>query len=346
MNVEIKQLMEKDAQKWDAFVQKCPYSTFYHQSAWKKVIEETYGHKAFYLYAENKDREVVGILPLFLIRNVLFFKKQFISVPFAPYAGVCCEDQEAGDALINEAISLGRKLDVDYCELRQYRNFTPSARYDFTNYYVTSVLTLSETPEETLNNLTRNKRKTVYKSQKNNLTFGYFSENNTIFDEFHRIYSVNMKILGSPHHGEKFFRNILKYTNSDIVCVFMDGRSCYAAMILFFKDTVIDFMSSAFVEDRKYYVTDFGIWNIIEKAHQSGYKYIDFGRSISNSDNLEFKRRWGAETIPLEYLYPVTKKIDLGKLQPSNYTKYAEVWSRMPATITNIIGPKLRGYIT
>jgi len=346
MSVEIKQLQKKDEQKWDAFVHKSSSSTFYHQIGWKKVIEETYGHTAYYIFAENTDGDVIGILPLFLIRNVLFLKNQFISVPFAPYAGVCCKDRDVGDALINEAISLGKKLGVDYCELRQYQTITPSARYATTNYYVTSVLTLGETPEETLNNLTRNKRKTVYKSQKNNLTFGYFRENNTIFNEFHRIYSVNMKILGSPQHGERFFRNILKYTDSDILCVFMEGRSCYAAMVLFFKDTVIDFMSSAFVEDRKYYVTDFGIWNIVLKAHQLQHKYIDFGRSINNSDNLEFKRRWGAETIPLEYYYPLAEKIDLAKLQPSNYKKYADIWSKIPSTITNIVGPKLRGYIT
>jgi FemAB-related protein (PEP-CTERM system-associated) len=344
MNFEIKHLSEKDEKKWDEFVMKSDSTTFYHQIGWKKVVEETYSHTPYYLFAENNVGEVVGVLPMFLIKDI-FFGKRLVSVPFAPYGGVCCENDDVGNTLVNEAINIGTSLGVSYCEFRNFKKQEFLNKYAKTKFYVTSILELGETPENSLQKMTRNKRKTIYKSQKNNLKIKFYNEDDQRFYDFYEIYTKNMKRLGTPHHGEKFFRNILKYTNSDIACVYMKDKCCYGAVVAFFKDTIIDFMSSALIEYRKYYVTDFGIWNLILKAHELNYKYIDFGRSIKDSENWEFKRRWGAETIPLNYCYPLSEKLNPSKLQPSKYGKFAKVWSKLPLIVANRLGPTVRKYI-
>jgi FemAB-related protein (PEP-CTERM system-associated) len=343
MNFKIKQLSEKDEKKWNEFVMNNK-TTFYHQIGWKKVVEETYRHKPYYLFAESDVGEVVGILPMFLIKDI-FFGKRLVSVPFAPYGGVCYENDDIGNALINEAMDIGKNLDVGYCELRHLNDDMSINKYTKTNLYVTSILELGDTPENTVQKMTRNKRKTIYKSQRKNLKIKFYNKDEQRFYDFYEIYMKNMKRLGTPHHGEKFFRNILKYTNSDIACVYMKDKCCYGAVVAFFKDILIDFMSSALIEYRSYYVTDFGIWNLILKAHKLNYKYIDFGRSIKDSENWEFKRRWGAETIPLNYCYPLSQKLNPSKLQPSKYGNFAKMWSKLPLKVTKVIGPIVRGYI-
>ena len=40
----------------------------------------------------KEEGEIKGILPLFLMRSMLFGKK-LVSVPFAPYGGVCADDE-------------------------------------------------------------------------------------------------------------------------------------------------------------------------------------------------------------------------------------------------------------
>ena len=343
MTVEIKQLSEKYEKKWDKFVMGDESTSCYHQIGWKKVVEETYGHKPYYLFAESENGEILGILPLFLIKDI-FFGKRLVSVPFAPYGSVCCENEDIGNALINEAINIGKNFGVGYCELRHFRNDKIANKYTKTDFYVTSILELGVAPENTVQKMTRNKRKTIYKSQRKNLKIKFYNEDNQLYD-FYDIYIKNMKRLGTPQHGEKFFRKILKYTNSDIACVYLKDKCCYGAIVLFFKDTLIDFMSSALIEYRSYYVTDFGIWNLIVKAQDLNYRYIDFGRSIKDSENWEFKRRWGAETIPLNYCYPLSEKSNPSKLQPSKYGKFAKIWSMLPLQVTKVIGPRVRGYI-
>ena len=42
-----------DKQPWDSYVLSHPDSTHCHLSGWKEVIENTYGHKTYYLIAER-----------------------------------------------------------------------------------------------------------------------------------------------------------------------------------------------------------------------------------------------------------------------------------------------------
>ena len=344
MNFEIKHLYEKNEKKWDEFVKKTEFATFCHQIKWKNIIEDTYRFQNYYLFAENDTGDVVGVLPLFMVKD-LFFGRRMVSIPFVPYGGVCCETDAIGKALIDEAITLGNKFNVDYCELRSLRAQECTRNFKKANNYVTSILSLGNTPDTTFQNVRRDKRRSILKSEKNGLEVKYLTEDKNIFPDFFDIYSQNLRRLGTPQHGEEFFKNILKYFPSDIICVYKDDDYHFCALVIFFKNTVIDYISASFIDSRKYFVTDFGVWNLIKKAHELNYTYFDFGRSVINSDNLESKRRWGVNTMNLDYCYPIDQRLNVSKLQPATFGKSAQLWSKLPLTITRFFGPRLRKFI-
>jgi len=68
---------------------------------WLNVVEKTYKHKPIYLIAKE-DSEIRGVLPLFLMRSLVFGKK-LVSVPFAPYGYVCADNGTVEKALVGEA---------------------------------------------------------------------------------------------------------------------------------------------------------------------------------------------------------------------------------------------------
>ena len=344
MNFEIKQFSQKYEKKWDEIVINNNESTYCHQIGWKNVIEETYRLNSCYLLAENDVGAVVGILPMFIVKDI-FFGKRMISLPFVPLGGICCETDDIRDALINETINMGTDHNVDYCEIRSLTDQKYFDEFKDTNTYVTSVLSLDDTPENTLKSMARNKRKNIYKSERGNLEYNYFSDNQNTFNDFYKIYSQNMKRLGTPQHSEDFFQNILKYLNADIIGVYKDNECQYSAIVILFKESMIDFTSSALIESRKFFVTDFGVWNLILKAHDMDLRYFDFGRSVRDSENWESKRRWGAKTIDLNYYYPLSQNLNVSKLNPSKYNKIAKIWSKLPSAITSQIGPILRSRI-
>ncbi|HIC90929.1 MAG TPA: peptidoglycan bridge formation protein FemAB, partial [Syntrophaceae bacterium] len=91
VTLEICNLEKNEEKEWDDYVCKSNSSTFYHMIGWKKVVEKTYGHKPIYLIAKE-DGVIKGILPLFLMKSMLFGTK-LVSVPFAPYCGVCADSE-------------------------------------------------------------------------------------------------------------------------------------------------------------------------------------------------------------------------------------------------------------
>jgi hypothetical protein len=61
--IEVRLATDADADRWDAFVERCPEATFFHRAGWKEVIETVFRHRTFYLVAE-RDGSIVGVLPL------------------------------------------------------------------------------------------------------------------------------------------------------------------------------------------------------------------------------------------------------------------------------------------
>ena len=69
-------LKRGEERPWDDYVRGCPTATHSHLSGWRSVIEKAYGHKTHYLWA-REGATTHGILPLVLIRSLLFILRPF-----------------------------------------------------------------------------------------------------------------------------------------------------------------------------------------------------------------------------------------------------------------------------
>ena len=74
------------------------------------MVEKAYNHKPLYLIAKENG-EIKGVLPLFLMKSIIFEKK-LVSVPFAPYGGVCADSETVKNALIEKAKRIISELDM------------------------------------------------------------------------------------------------------------------------------------------------------------------------------------------------------------------------------------------
>ena len=345
VNLEVRELEKNDEKAWDEYVLNSDTSTFFHQIGWKNVIEKTYGHEPHYLIAEEGG-DIRGILPLFLMKSRIFGKK-LISVPFGPYGGVCADDSRVEKMLVEESKKLTCEYNAKYLELRikSNKNTTDESLIS-TKYYVTSILELNKDPNIILmEKFNRNKRKTIYKSQKKSLSYKWTTETNG----FYELFIHNMRKLGSPAHSKKFFENLISEfpDSAKVLLVEKENEVIYVSFYLFFKDTMINSWSSTLKEYREYYPTDFGIWNAIKYGCHNGYNDYDFGRSQLDSTNMEFKKRWGAEIKKLEYQYYLNKSSENPNNSSENQNRqnFAKVWKRLPVSITRTFGPMLRKQI-
>jgi len=331
-----------DEKVWNEYVLKSSNSTFYHQIGWKKVIEKTYKHKPIYLVA-REDGEVKGILPLFLMKS-MFFGKKLVSVPFAPYGGVCADNELIANALIKEAKRITKEWDADYLELRQFDRI--GTEFVISNTYVTQILRLNRNYDLIWSTLRKSMRRYVRKATENDLQIIINSKN---IKDFYTIYSQTMHNLGTPAHSYAFFKNILlefpKDTN--IAIVEYKGRIISAIFLLYFKDTVIYGWGASLREYLKLNPNYLLFWEVIKYSCEKGFNSFDFGRSQPNTGVFLFKTGWGAKPKQLCYQYylnNINKIPDTSQLNPRRQ-KFAKIWNKLPNLLTNKLGPILRSNI-
>src|SRR5437763_15322222 len=97
-----------DVAAWEAFVNRCPDTTFFHRIGWRDIIEQVFRHRTHYRIAERRG-DIVGILPLAEINSRLF-GHALVSLPFGVSGGPAAAESDAGRALRHSATPIGRAL--------------------------------------------------------------------------------------------------------------------------------------------------------------------------------------------------------------------------------------------
>lgn len=337
--MEVYNLKKSDEKEWDDYVMRHPESTFYHQIGWKHIVEGSYGHKPYYIFAKEHD-EIKGILPLFSVKNV-FFGNKLISVPFAPYGGVCANDDMTKNMLLNAAKVFVTESNLDYLEYRNMKE--DDLELISNNEYFTLILKLNSDPMLIWNDFRKSMRRYIKHSIENNLVV---SSSSNYLDDFYKIYSHNMRDLGTPVHSFAFFKNLLKEfpENTNIAIVRYNDIPIAAVLLLYFKDTVIYGWGSSDRKYSKYSPNYILFWELIKQSCKGKFNYFDFGRSQKEDGTYLFKTGWGAQPKQLYYQYHLYKSRNIPDLSKSNTKrqKFANLWKNLPVYLTNIIGPKIR----
>lgn len=113
----------------------------------------------------------------------------------------------------------------------------------------------------------------------------------------------------------------------------------------FFKNGVISGWAAS---DRKYKELNSNnilTWELLKYCCETKKSFFDFGRSEKNSGTFKFKKAWGGAIQKQLYyqFYLYTSKSLPDFTQSSLKRKmFGKLWSKLPLSMTKIIGPTLR----
>jgi len=342
--MEIAEYSETDRVEWESYVDNHPSCWHYHRIGWKEVIETAYSHQCRYLVARNND-SVAGILPLAEIKSRLF-GHSLTSLPFLDYSGLVADNVAVRDALITHAVQMTNETGTDYLELRQTEPVADKFRT--ASHKVALVLDLPADPEQLLSSLPSERRNRIRKARKSELSVEFHDR--SMLPTFYRIWTENMRDLGSPPHSLKFFDSILRVFADSAVVVVVKYHQQYigAAICLYAKETfALPWVSSR----RQYfelYPNNILYWEAMCFAIRRGCRRFDFGRSSIGSGTYTFKIRWGAKEVPLywQFYAPGGQLLPLPAGDNPKYRLALAAWKRLPVAITRLVGPSIRKYIT
>jgi serine/alanine adding enzyme len=325
---------------WDRYVLNHNMASGYQLMGWRRVVEKAFGHRTFYLMVRDEHGQVRGVLPLVFVSSRLF-GRFLVSMPFVNYGGVLTESSDAQRALLEAATSRAISLGATHIELRHERPLY----LDWTSkqHKVSMRLDLPGEPETLSRRFPAKLRSQIRRALKAQLHVRI--EGIEILDDFYRVFARNMRDLGTPVYGRRFFEAILEeFPKEARVCAIYLGRQPVAAGFLYgFRGTLeIPWASS----DRRYNSLSANMLlysAVLEYACREGFTTFDFGRSTPGSGPYRFKEQWGAHPVPLYWYYRSCDGRPVPDVSPGNskYGPAVMLWKKLPLPLTRLIGPSI-----
>jgi FemAB-related protein (PEP-CTERM system-associated) len=334
--LEVRELGDADAARWDAFVAQCPEATFFHRAGWRRVIEASFGKRCPFLFAE-RDGEIRGVLPLVHVKT-RFFGNSLISTGFTVGGGTAAIDDEARKALDARAVALADELDVDYLEYRS-GTATHDGWASKPDLYVLFQKPIDPDPEKNMLAIPRKQRAMVRKGIK----AGLVSEIDEDTDRLFPVYAESVRNLGTPVFTAGYLRNLKREfgPDCDIVTILDGGRPVASVLNFYFRDTVLPYYGGGTEQAREVAGNDFMYWEVMRRAAERGFRLFDYGRSKRGTGAFAFKKNWGFEPRPLVYEFWLRRGGELPDINPLNpkYRLFIAGWQRLPLAIANRLGP-------
>ena len=161
MNIQIINPIEYPG--WDDLLLTNDRSTFFHTTAWAKVLSESYNYKPLY-FTVIEDGKLSSLIPVMEVNSFLTGKKG-ISLPFTDYCPLITDNQHHLNFLTEQLFQYGKKSGWQYVELRggtEYDNTVAQASVAF----IAHSLDLSQGEQDLFRNLGNSTRRNIKRAIK------------------------------------------------------------------------------------------------------------------------------------------------------------------------------------
>jgi FemAB-related protein (PEP-CTERM system-associated) len=336
--VQVDELRTGEERLLDEFVTASPSGTFFHLAGWKQVIRRALGRECTYLVARRHGR-ISGVLPVSRAGSRLV-GDCLVSLPLAVYGGICADDQESYNALLNTGRARAQRFGVNYLELRHRWEPFPTS-LPGRDLYVTFTQDLTPGPESLLKGLPRDTRYAIRKGQKAGLAW---TEDLTD-TEFYDLFAHTAHRLGTPVFPRQLFTALRSEFPRQVRLfgVRKGGVAIAGVLCFYFRDQVLPYYAGALSAYFKDAPNNFMYWSLIEQSAREGLREFDFGRSKRGTGSFEFKSAWSMKVTELPYRYCLIRAKHVPHLSPvdAKFQLPIAAWKRMPLSWTKVIGPRL-----
>jgi serine/alanine adding enzyme len=315
-------------------------ATIYHLTDWMVLIHKVFGHNGYYLYVTDESGSICGVLPLIHMSSRLF-GSFLVSIPYFNYGGIVADSIEIETMLLDKAIDLAKQLDVKHLELREGK-----AREQIKHVRTDKVNMILNLPDNILD-LEKTLGSKLRAQIKRSMREGFEVSQGGLdrLDDFYKVFSENMRDLGTPVYSKCFFKELLHTfpLQTSIIILKLAGVPVSAAFLIRGHKKLEIPWASSLRKYNKFSPNMLLYWSVLQFAINKGCKQFDFGRSTIDSGTYKFKKQWGALPVQLYWNYWLSKGGSMPKLNPDNpkYKLAINMWKKLPLIVANFIGPTI-----
>ena len=365
-----------DRPDWDSMLLCAPGASFFHSSAWAKVLSESYGFTPLY-FTVIKEGKLRALLPVMEVSS-LFTGKRGVSLPFTDYCDPILDGDISFPEMFSRIIDFGKARGWKYIELRNGNNqlpvasspfpvsgfvskfsafnpatgnrepatgnLQPATRNPFVPFvsYLGHTLDLTKGEKALYSGLRDSTRRNIKKAVAQGVEIRVSNDLGGV-QEFYRLNCLTRKLHGLPSQPSFFFNQIhnrvISADKGFVVLASHGGKNIAGSVFLHFGDKAI-FKYGA--SDRKYQemrANNLVMWEAIRWFANKGFNSLCLGRTELENEGLrQFKNGWGTEERQILYF-----RYDLreGAFVPGKRMgepAYAGLFRAMPLPVLNLIG--------
>jgi hypothetical protein len=333
----IKIINPVDCLDWDQSLQSMDKYSFFHSTAWARVLMESYGYTPRYAAIYHKDM-LTGLIPFMEIKSI-FTGNRGVSLPFSDYSTPVIPILSFY-SVFNQIIEHAQKAGWKYLEIRG-SDVVPDSMPEYRSYYV-HTLRLSESENDMMKRFRSSTKRNIKKALKEEVTVEKYNSPEAI-EAFYRLNCMTRKKHGLPPQPISFFNRIFDYVisqNKGHVFLAHYRDKVIAGGIYFHMGQKAIYKYGA--SNPRYLnlrANNLVMWEAIKWYGRKGYTRFCFGRTEpENQGLLQFKSGWGAKQDLIHYYrYDLTNH----KFVSSN-TKdtqlQTKIFKLMPVGLLKLIG--------
>jgi hypothetical protein len=323
---------------WDALVRSHPAASFFHGTAWARVLQETYGYRPFYFVASDAQR-LLTLLPLMEVDSRLTGRRG-VSLPFTDECALLSSFATTPSELFEQVMACGKARGWRYWQGRGGRELFNWASPSVTFFGHTLDLSLGE--ERLFKDLLSPVRRAIRKGEKDSLTVELAQSLEAVRD-YYRLHCATRRRQGLPPQPFAWFRNLHQHVLSQqmgqVVLAKLGSRPVAGAVFLHLGDKALYKYSASDPAFQHLRGSNLVIWEAIKWYARHGCRQLDFGRTSKTNDGLRrFKLGWGAEEHLIEYVkYDLRKRAFVAEADEANGW-HNPVFQRLPLFLSRAIG--------
>lgn len=300
--MEVQVLNPLDDPQWEKLISTHPDASFFHGSAWARVLSKTYGHRPLYLRG-SQDGKTTVLLPMMEVNSALTGRR-----------GVCLPFTDACGPLVFDGSLTVPALMEKLCQLayeRRWRHFELRGRGAMSADAIPALafyghtLDLCRSVESISAGFASAVRRAIRKAERSDLRAQVVHTWEAVRD-FYRLHVQTRRRHGVPPQPISFFSRIWEEVirpKLGFVSLAWCRAKAIAAAVFFCRAgrAVYKFGASdeSFQELRP---NNLVMWEGIRFLRDWGAQSLHFGRTSLHHEGLRrFKLAWGTEEEKMEY---------------------------------------------
>lgn len=322
---------------WDDLLLSTDGHSFFHTSAWARVLHETYNYKPLY-FSIIENEKLLFSIPVMEVPGFLGGKRG-VSLPFTDYCEPIIGEDMPFKEMFGRLIEYGKEAGWKFIEIRDGGGLLGESRPS-QSYYIHD-LDLTRDKEAIFSSFKESTKRNIRKAVREDVRVRTSNSIKSVRD-FYRLNCMTRRSHGLPPQPYVFFKKIHEHIISKergvVVLAELGAKTIAAAICFHFGGNALYKYGAS---DNRYQglrANDAVMWESIQLYLAKGYGRFSMGRTEPGNTGLRrFKAGWGTEEKKIFYYRYSLAEDAFVKVKPLESGLHNEVFNRLPIPLLKLI---------